>query len=155
MTDAKKLLLDLLAVIPDGKRTAALFAEDGAVELPYLYAIGIPTRYQGHVAISDFYNFVGGTLYPDFRFKPEDTTVLIETPEQVFAEYSAHTKAARTGRILHHLFAGRLVAKNGKITLLRESLNTVAAAQALNPNGVADLPPPASRIFSVLPDYQS
>jgi hypothetical protein len=59
------------------------------------------------------------------------------------------------GRILHHLFAGRLVAKKGKITLLRESLNTVAAAQALNPNGVADLPPPESRIFSVPPDYQS
>jgi hypothetical protein len=39
--------------------------------------------------------------------------VLIETPEQVFAEYTAHTKAARTGRILHHLFAGRLVVKKG------------------------------------------
>jgi hypothetical protein len=50
--------------------------------------------------------------------------VLIETPEQVFAEYTAHTKAARTGRILHHLFAGRLVAKKGKITLLRESLRS-------------------------------
>jgi hypothetical protein len=108
MTDARKLLLDLLAVIPDGEKTAAFFAEDGVFELPYLHAIGIPTRYQGHVAIRDFYNFVGGTLYPDFRFKPEDTTVLIETPEQVFAEYSAHTRAARTGRILHHLFAGRL-----------------------------------------------
>jgi hypothetical protein len=71
--------------------------------------------------------------------------VLIETPEQVFAEYTAHTKAARTGRILHHFFAARLVANKGTITLLRESLNTVAAAQALNPNGVADLPPPKAR----------
>jgi hypothetical protein len=76
-------------------------------------------------------------------------------PEQVFAEYTAHTKTARTGRILHHLFAGRLVANKGKITLLRESLNTVAAAQALNPNGVADLLPPESEIFSVPPDYLS
>jgi len=41
----------------------------------------------------------------------------------------------------------RLVAEKGKITLLRESLNTVAAAQALNPNGVADLPPLESKIF--------
>jgi len=39
--------------------------------------------------------------------------------------------------------------------LLRESLNTVAAAQALNPNGVADLPPPESEIFSVPPGYLS
>jgi uncharacterized protein len=53
------------------------------------------------------------------------------------------------------MFAGRLVAKKGKIALLRESLNTVAAAQALNPNGVADLPPPQSEILSVPPDYLS
>jgi hypothetical protein len=48
---------------------------------------------------------------------------------------------------------GRLVAKKGKITLVRESINTVAAAQALNPNGAADLPPPESEIFSVPADY--
>jgi len=134
MTDAKKLLLDLLAVIPDGEKSAAFFAEDGVMELPYLHAIGIPTRYQGHAAIREFFNFVCATLYPDLRFKPEDIKVLIETPEQVFAEYLTHTKAARTARILHHLFAGRLVAKKGKIKLLRESLITIAAAQALTSN---------------------
>jgi hypothetical protein len=123
------------------------------VELPFLQAIGIPTRYQGHAAIREFLDFVGGTLYPDFRFKPDDIKVIIETPAQVFAEYTAHTRAARTGRILHHLFAGRLVAEKGKVTLLRESINTVAAAQALNPNGVADLSPPENEIFSVPPDY--
>ena len=32
MTDATKLLLDLLAVIPDGEKVAAFFAEDGVVE---------------------------------------------------------------------------------------------------------------------------
>jgi hypothetical protein len=47
MTTAKTLLLDLLAVIPDGERSATFFAEDGVVELPFLHAIGIPTRYQG------------------------------------------------------------------------------------------------------------
>jgi hypothetical protein len=31
----------------------------------------------------------------------------------------------------------------------------LAAAQALNPNGVADLPPPESEIFSVPPNYMS
>ena len=72
MTTAKTLLLDLLAVIPDGERSATFFAADGAVESPLLYAIGIPTRYQGHVAIGEFFNFVGGTLYPDFGLKPED-----------------------------------------------------------------------------------
>jgi uncharacterized protein len=94
-------------------------------------------------------------LYPDFGFKPQDTKVLIETPDQVFAECTAHTTAAGTGRLIHHLFAARLVAHNGKIKLLRESLNVVAAAQALNPNGVADLPPAGREIFSVPPDNVS
>jgi hypothetical protein len=39
MTDATKRLLDLLAVIPDGEKVAAFFAEDGVMELPYLYAL--------------------------------------------------------------------------------------------------------------------
>jgi hypothetical protein len=47
------------------------------------------------------------------------------------------------------------MAENGKIKLLRESLNIVAAAQALKPNGAADLPPPEGEIFSVPPDYVS
>jgi hypothetical protein len=81
--------------------------------------------------------------------------VLIDTPDQVFAEYVVHTRAASTGRLVHLLFTGLLVAEKGKIKLLRESLNTVATAQALNPNGAADLPPPAGEIFSVPPDYVS
>src|SRR5713226_2085911 len=35
MTDAKTLLLELLAVIPNGDKIAPLFAEDGVVELPF------------------------------------------------------------------------------------------------------------------------
>src|SRR5258707_10589859 len=76
-----------------------------------------------------------------FRIQTEGTKVLIETPDQVFAEYMTHTRAAGTGRIVHHLFAGRLVAEKGRIKLLRESLNVLAAVQALNPKGAAGLPP--------------
>jgi uncharacterized protein len=60
-----------------------------------------------------------------------------------------------TGRTVHHLFTGRLVAENGQIKLLRESLNPVAVAQALLPGGVKDLPDPEKVIFSVPPDYRS
>ena len=154
-SDAKTLLLELLAVIPDGDKSADFFAEDGVLELPFLHAVGIPTRYQGRTAIKQFYNFVGGKLYSDFGFKPQDIKVLIETPDQIFAEYMTYTKAAGTGRLIHHLFAGRLVAEQGKIKLLRESLNTLAAAQALNPHGAADVPPPSAEIFSVPPGYVS
>jgi uncharacterized protein len=41
MTDAKTLLLDVLAAIPDGEKVPSFFAEDGVVELPFLHAIGI------------------------------------------------------------------------------------------------------------------
>src|SRR5713101_120471 len=136
MNDAKALLLELLAVIPNGDRVAPLFAEDGVVELPFLHAVGMPTRYQGRTQIKDFYDQVG-RLYADFGFKPEDA------------------KAAGTGRRIHHLFAGRLVAEKGQIKLLRESLNVVAAVQALNPKGAAGLPPPPAKIFSVPSDYLS
>ena len=60
-----------------------------------------------------------------------------------------HAKAVGTERHIHHLFAGRLVAENGQIKLLREPLNVVVAVQALNPKGAAGLPPPSDEIFSV------
>jgi uncharacterized protein len=41
MTEAKTLLLNVLAAIPDGEKVACFFAEDGVVELPFLHAIGI------------------------------------------------------------------------------------------------------------------
>jgi hypothetical protein len=154
MRDAKILLSELLAVIPDGDKVAALFADDGVVELPFLHSLGMPARHQGRTAIRDFYNQVGG-LYANFAFKPEDTKILIETPGQVFAEYITHAKVAGTGRSIHHLFAGRLVAEGGQIKLLRESMNVVAAVQALSPKGAAGLPPPATEIFSLPPGYVS
>lgn len=153
MKDAKALLFDLLAVTHDGKQCAALFAEDGVLELPFLHSLGIPTRHEGREAIANFYDYVGQTLYPGFGFNPENVTVLIDTKDQVFAEYLTQARAASTGRIIHHLFAGRLVAQNGQIKLLRESLNTVAAAQVLHLNGVADLAPHAEEIFSVPSGY--
>jgi len=154
MKDAKSLLLELLAAIPDSKKIAPLFAEDGVVELPFLHSVGIEPRYNGRTAIAGFYDVVK-QLYPDLAFKPEDIHVLIETPGQVFAEYIAHPLAAATGRRIHHMFAGRLVAEGGKIKLLRESLNVVAAAQALLSGGVADLPRPTDEIYSFKPGYRS
>jgi len=44
---------------------------------------------------------------------------------------------------------GRLVAQNGQITLLREALNTVAAASALLPGDTHDLPEPTNEIHAV------
>jgi hypothetical protein len=126
MKDAKTLLFEFLAAVTHGQNVAALFAEDGALELPFLHSLGISWRHRGRQAISELQASLPG-LYLDFAFKPEDTHVLIDTPEQVFAEYMTHATTAATMRTLHHLFAARLVAENGRIKLVRESLNVVAA----------------------------
>ena len=48
-----------------------------------------------------------------FRFNSEDIQVFIKAPDQVFAEYMAHTIAASIGRLIHHLFTTRLVVERG------------------------------------------
>ena len=42
MKDAKTLLLEFLAAVTRRQDAAALFAEDGALELPFLHSVGIP-----------------------------------------------------------------------------------------------------------------
>jgi hypothetical protein len=108
----------------------------------------------GHATTASFYDLVK-QLYPDFAFKPEDTHMLIETPDQLFAEYTANTTAAATGRSIHHVFAERLVAENGEIKLLGESLNVVAAAQALPPGGVQEMPVATDEIYPIKPGHRS
>src|SRR6202790_5467734 len=124
MKDAKTLLLEFLAAVTRGQDAAALFAEDGALELPFLHSLGIPWRHRGRQASREVQASLAG-LYLDLAFKPEDTQILIDTPEQVFAEYMAHTTAKATERILHHMFAPRLVAENGLLKLVRAPLNVV------------------------------
>jgi uncharacterized protein len=154
MKDAKTLLLEFLSAVTHGENAAALFAEDGAVELPFLHSLGIAWRHRGRPAIRKLQDQLA-EFYLDFGFPPEDTHVLIDTPAQVFAEYMAHPSGRATGRTVHHLFTGRLVAENGQIKLLRESLNPFAVGQALLPGGVKDLRDPEKVIFSVSPDYRS
>jgi len=70
----------------------------------------------------------------------ENIKVMIDTPEQAFAEYefTAQSSKTETGRTIHELCFGRLVAENGKIKLLRESVNLVEVALGVFPNGLAD-----------------
>src|SRR5260370_42432958 len=78
MKDAKTLLLEFLAAVTHGQDAAALFAEDGALDLPFLHSVGIPWRHQGRQAIRELQGQLAG-LYLDLAFKPEDTHVLIDT----------------------------------------------------------------------------
>jgi uncharacterized protein len=147
MKDSKALLLEYLASIRDPARAASLFASDGVFELPFLRSLGVGATYSGRRDIAALIQHLL-ELYPDFAFAPVDIRVLIDTPEKTYAEYVTHTTAAATGRKLHHLFTGYLVAEDGEIKLLRETFNVLAMAQAQLPNGVADLGPPSDEVHS-------
>ncbi len=147
MKDSKALMLEYLASIRDPERAAALFADDGVFELPFLRSLGVKPRYAGRREIVALLHQLLN-LYPNFAFAPEDIRILIETPEKTFAEYVAHARAAETGRTVHHLFTGYLVAKDSEISLLRESFNPLAMAQAQLPNGVADIGPPGDEVHA-------
>ena len=127
MKNATQLLAAYLDAISDPKAAAALFANDGVLELPYLKS----ARAQGPEQIE---RFIGGLLakVPDFKF--HNVQYLIETPEQVFAEYEVEALVPSTGKIYRQMYAGRLVARDGKIALLREALDTAAAAAAFAAN---------------------
>jgi ketosteroid isomerase-like protein len=154
MNNAKSILMQVLEAIPNGYKASQFFAKDGILELPFLHSLNIAPRYQGRQAIADFYELVKD-IYPDFKFKPEDTTILIETPDKVLAEYLTNATARKTGRRIHHLFSGYIVVQNGQIVLLREMLNVVAGAQAIFPDGVYELGKPTSEIYSISPNYRS
>jgi hypothetical protein len=79
-----------------GEKVASFFAEDGVIELPYFYSIGIEHRYQGHAKIEKLYDPVG-ELYPDFAFKPQDIKVLVESPDQTFADTAMRRRREQDG----------------------------------------------------------
>jgi hypothetical protein len=147
MPDAKTLLKEYLGNFRDREKASALFAADGVFEMPFFVPLGLPSRFEGPEGVKGLISTVL-EFYPEFEVNLEDVVIRIDTPDQVFAEYPVHVTAAPTGRLTHHLFMAYLVAENGKIALLREGLNTVAAASALLPGGAHDLPAPTNEIHA-------
>jgi len=147
MKGSKALLLDYLASIRDPERAASLFAEDAVFELPFLRSLGVTPRYTGRGEITALLKQLLN-IYPNVAFAPNEIRILIDPPEKTIAEYVTHARAAATGRTVHHLFTGYLVAEGGEIKLLRETFNPLAMAQAQLPNGAADIGPPGDEVHS-------
>ena len=124
MTNALELLQSYQDNIQDPAAAAALFADDGVLELPTA-----KVHVQGHAAIE---KLISGLLakIPDFRFK--NFKVWIETPDKVFGEYSVEALVVDTGKLYQQTYAGLLIAEGGKIKLLREASDTAAAAWAFS-----------------------
>ena len=124
MKSASELLEAYLNNVGTPKVSAAQFAEDGVLELPWVNA-----HAQGPAAVE---KLLTGLLakVPDFRFK--NLTYFIQTPDKVAAEYQVEAKVLSTGRIYKQTYAGVLHAQNGKIKLLHETLDTLAASKAFS-----------------------
>ncbi|WP_158749496.1 nuclear transport factor 2 family protein [Acidobacterium sp. S8] len=135
MKTAKELLQAYIS--GSALESAALFADKGALELPYLADLGVEPRYEGPKNIGTFLTFLHEKMYPNFRFV--DVKIYIDTLDQAFGEYTIHQKSGISGKNVHQRFFGHCVAANGKIVLLREALNVLAAADGMFPNGIADV----------------
>jgi len=138
MKNARELLEDVFKESwRDTNVMVGMFAEDGALELPYLTDFGLPGRFAGAEGITGAAKFLHDT-FPGLHL--ENLKILIDTPDQVFAEYEFTNVSTITGRKVHQLFFGRLVAEHGKIKLLREATNSAETARALLKQGIPELP---------------
>ena len=79
--NARELLEAYLSTIQNPTAVAALFADDGVLELPTVNA-----HAQGPAAIEQFLTAYLATV-PEFRFS--NLRIWIDTPDRVFAEYNA------------------------------------------------------------------
>jgi uncharacterized protein len=135
MKTARDLMLAYIA--GTANQSGDLFSENGTLELPYLASIGLPPVLKGPQEITTFLTFLHETLYPSFSF--ENVKVHIETPDQTFAEYHINHKSGISGKEIRQQFFGHLEAKDGKIVRLREAIDVVVAAEAIYPNGLAEV----------------
>jgi ketosteroid isomerase-like protein len=122
MKSATELLEAYLDNVRTPKVSASQFADDGVLELPW-----VKVHAQGPAAVE---KVLAGMLakIPDFRFK--NLTYFIRTPDNVAAEYQVEARVVETDKIYRQTYVGVLLAESGKIKLLREALDTVAAAKA-------------------------
>jgi SnoaL-like domain len=124
MKSASELLETYLNNARTPQVSAAQFAEDGVLELPW-----IQERAQGPAAVERLLNGILSKV-PEFRFK--NLIYFIQTPDKVAAEYQVEARVLTTGKIYKQTYVGVMHAENGKIKLLREALDTAAAAKAFS-----------------------
>ena len=138
MKNARQLLEEFIALsFRDPESASSMFTEDGAFEMPYLADLGLKPVYQGRQEIAGFFKFVR-ELYPGLQLG--NLRIRIETPDRVFSEYEFSATSSKTGRFVHQLFFGLIVAERGQVKLIREALDTAGTIRAIFPNGFADVP---------------
>jgi len=135
MMTAQDLMLAYIA--GTAEQSAELFGDTGTLELPYLASIGLSPVLTGRGQVTEFLSFLHGTLYPGFRF--EQVKIHLHTPDQAFAEYHINHSSGISGKTVKQQFFGHLEAESGRIRRLREAIDVVVAADAIFPNGIAEV----------------
>jgi hypothetical protein len=118
MKTAKELMQDYHSSIQNPDAVGALFSPDGAIEVPYLASLGGDWRWE---VPENIRNMIAGLIKPAPEFKFINIKYLIETPNQVFAEYDVD--CLWNGKPYKQTYMGRLVSENGKVMLIREGVN--------------------------------
>lgn len=122
-------------------RCVDLFANDGVFELPYLATLGMPSRFEGKVAVRQVLELIR-SHYPSFTLS--DIVVHdLRDGHGLFVEYHSESPIRGTDRLYKQDYVTCLIEGDGEIKLLREYMNIISAARELLPNGLADLPPKA------------
>ena len=134
---AKELLLGYLENINTPETVIELFADDSAIELPYLQSLGMPWQMKGKEVILEFLENLPA-MFPGFKF--QNIQIFIDTPDQAFGEYDVHCTNGATGLPYNQSYMGRLVAEDGKIKLLREALNMTEVIKSFFPEATTHLP---------------
>lgn len=134
---AKELLVGYLENINNPETVIEFFADDAAIELPYLKSLGMPWQMKGKDVLFEFLQNLPN-MFPGFKF--ENVQILIDTPDQAFGEYDVHCTNGKTGLPYDQSYMGRLVADNGKIKLLREALNMAEVTKSFFPEASNHLP---------------
>jgi len=108
------------------------------MSLPFHRSLGFEHRYTGRGEITALVHKLL-EIYPNFAFSPDDTRILIETPDKTFAEYvgswARRGDPANGSSSVHRVPGGR----GWQDQVAAESFNPMTMTQAQLPNGIADI----------------
>ena len=123
-------------------RCVGLFADDGVFEFPYFPVLGMPSRFQGKVALREVLELIR-SHFSSFTLSNIEIHE-VKDGDALFVRYHSDGFIDGTERVYAQDYVSQLVAENGKIKILREYLNVISTARMLFPNGLADVPPAGS-----------
>ncbi len=123
-------------------RCVELFADDGVFEFPYMPSIGMPDRFEGKAAIRRVLELIRSR----FSWFELSGIEIHESKDEdgLFVRYRSTCFVDGTDKVYRQDYVTQLVAEHGRIKLLRETMNIIATARALLPNGLADVPEPVA-----------